>query len=387
MFQSNVPDIDRGTWRLWPSERVLWNGHAMAGVPRERMWQLAPALVLGFAAVSGLFAALVFFARLPGVQGLVTVTAYMTLFGVALWLLPRFLFGGAEYMVTDRRVLWKRGRLRRSMDRHAVTFGRIRWHRSVTGVGTLELVRAVPFGPLARQQRLTFTDVQSPDVVLAIVRGVTPSPTAGDSDVPMMERLDPGERVVWGGRPEGWLVGWREVGTALLGAIVLGIGMFRGHRLVHVIIGLEDAGLKVGSREWLLLLTASALGWAITVSVGVGLVWYGLVRARRLGLQTDYLLTDQRLLIRRGKTELSLGRSRIVDVADVPAMGGLHHLFLVLDAPESRALSVSGALGPVMPPRDKVPPVLFELRDADRVKRLILDRDEPSTSAHLPDAA
>lgn len=381
--------MDRAAWRLLPGERVWWQGRAQAGVPRERGWVLLPALVFGFAAVAALFAALVAVAGLPGARELITVAGYMTLFGVALALLPRYLLDGAEYLVTDRRVLWRRGRLRRSMDRTAITFGRIRWNHRVAEVGTLELVRAVPFGPLARQQRLVLSDVPAPDRVLAVVRGTPPSPNAGDGEVSLVERLDPGERVIWGGRPEGWLVGWRELGTAALGAAVLAIGLVRGHRLVQVLIGLEDAGLRVGSREWLLFFAASVLGWAITVAVGGWLVWYGLLRARRLGRATDYLVTDRRVLIRRGRTELSLDRRRIVDVAEIRVPRGLHHLFLVLDAPDSRALSVSGALGPVMPPRDGVPPVLFELgrADADRVRQVLLPRGEGRAAARLSDAA
>jgi hypothetical protein len=77
-----------------------------------------------------------------------------------------------------------------------------------------------------------------------------------------------------------------------------------------------------------------------------------------------------------------------VDVADQPAPRGLRHLFLVLDAPGSRALSVSGALGPILPPRDRVPPVLFELRDSDAVGKLILDRTVgPPAAPRLSDAA
>ncbi|MFW5925670.1 MAG: hypothetical protein ACOC9O_01815 [Myxococcota bacterium] len=387
MTRPTDSEADRAAWRLWPSERVRWQGRATPRVPRERVWLLLPALVFAFAAVAGLFAALVALAGLDGAGELTTVAAYMTVFGLALVLLPRYLLDGAEYMITDRRVLWRRGRLRRSMDRHAITFGRIRWHRSVPGLGTLELVRAVPFGPLARQQRLVLADVPEPDRVFSFVRGVAPSPRAGDGEVPVHDRLDPDERVLWGGQPQGWLLGWREVLIGALGLVVLGIGMLRGHRLVQVLIGLEDAGLAVGSWEWALLFSASALAWTIMVTVGGGLAWYGLVRARRLGQSTDYLLTDRRLLIRRGRTELSLDRRRIVDVAETKVPGGLHHLFLVLDAPDSRALSVSGALGPIAPPRDQVPPVLFELQDAEWVRGLILHRDRGPPMARFSDAA
>lgn len=367
------PSVNRARWRLYPSERVLWSGRAEPGVPPDRWWRMGAALAAGLALVAGLFGGLVFVAGLPGARELFTVVGYMALFATGLALFPRLVLAGGEYVITDRRVLWARGRLRRSMDRHAVTYGRIQWHRSAAGIGSLELVRDVPFGPLARKQRLVLSDIAAPDAVYAIVRGVTPSPHAGDPDVPLMDRLDPEERVIWGGRPEGWLLGWQEVATATGGALVTAVGLLHGHRLAQIIIGLEeDAVVTAGSWEWILLFGASAISWAITITVGAGLLWYGLGRARRLGRETDYLVTDRRVLIRRGRTELSVDRWRIVDVADQPGPRGLSHLFLVLDAPGSRALAVSGALGPLLPARDGVPPVFFELRDSDQVRRLIL---------------
>jgi hypothetical protein len=271
--------VNRAEWRLYPSERVLWQGRAQPGVPPERMWRIGPALAMGLAVVAGLFGALVALAGLPGARELFTVVGYMTLFAAALALIPRAVLGGGEYMVTDRRILWARGRLRRSMDRDAVTYGRIEWHRSAAGIGSLELVRAVPFGPLARKQRLVLSDIPAPDAVYAIVRGVSPSPHAGDPDVALIERLDPEERVIWGGRPEGWLLGWPEMGAAFAGAVVTVIGMLRGHGLAQVIIGLEeDAVLPFGSWEWLLLFSASAIAWSIMITIGggcFGTAWAG----------------------------------------------------------------------------------------------------------------
>ena len=132
------------------------------------------------------------------------------------------------------------------------------------------------------------------------------------------------------------------------------------------------------SLEWALLFSAVAISWVCILAIGIGLMWSGLVRARRLGDDTEYLLTDRRLLIRRGGTELSLDRGRIVDAALMPAAGRLHHLFLLLDSPESRAIADSGALGPVLPARDAVPPILFELADAEHVRARILGLEPAS---------
>jgi hypothetical protein len=50
-------------------------------------------------------------------------------------------------------------------------------------------------------------------------------------------------------------------------------------------------------------------------------------------------------------------------------------VFLILDAPEARALSDSGAMMPMPPARDIVPPVLYELKDTDQVCELLLQRE------------
>jgi hypothetical protein len=91
-----------------------------------------------------------------------------------------------------------------------------------------------------------------------------------------------------------------------------------------------------------------------------------------MGRDTEYVLTNRRVLIRRGRTELSLDRKTIVDVAVVPVADGCRHLYLILDAPEARALSDSGAMMPLSPARDLVPPVLYELRDTEGVCELLL---------------
>lgn len=380
-------EVDRSSFRLLPSEVVLWHGRSVGGVPRHRGFLIATALAFGIAAVAGLFALLLAVAKLPGAANTALTAGYLFVTGVVLAVVPAYLFGGGEYVLTDRRILLRRGRMRRAMERHAITYGRIHWNPTMPRIGHLELVRAAPFGPLSRRQRIVLHDVETPDVVFARVRGVEPSESAGASDVPLLDRLDPGEAVVWGGHPEGLLLGIREIGTAVAGAGLTVLGILYGQRVGAILLGLEEVGLPVRSAEWLLFFLAVALTTVILIGAGAALLWYGVGRSRRLGRETEYVLTDRRLLIRRGGTELSVDRKRIVDVADTPAGRGLHHVFLVLDAPGSKALAVSGGLGPSLPARDSVPPVLFELREVQSIKDLLATRASRPSLPPLSDAA
>ncbi|AKF08197.1 hypothetical protein DB32_005346 [Sandaracinus amylolyticus] len=327
------------------------------------------------AAVAALFAALMRIAALGGWQESGLVACYLAVFAIGGLLAPRYLLDPCEFAVTDRRVLWRRGRSVRSIERHAITYARVRWHRSVPGVGSLELVRAVPFGPLARSQRLVMHDLPAPDRVLAIIRDVEPTENAGDDQISLTDRLDEGEQVLWGAGPEGFLLGWQDVLITIGGAAVVLIGLRYGVLVGSILMDLEEVGLAVGSMPWVFLFSATMLTFAMIVGVGGALVWYGLVRARAQGRETEYIVTDRRLLIRRGRTELSLDRERIFDVAEAPSWRGLRNVFLILDGPGARALGDTGALTGLTPPRDAVPPVLYELRDTERVRDLLSSRD------------
>ena len=53
------------SWRLLPSERVLWQGGPKPGVPRDLRWTVALLLVLALALVTALFAGLLPFIHRP----------------------------------------------------------------------------------------------------------------------------------------------------------------------------------------------------------------------------------------------------------------------------------------------------------------------------------
>jgi hypothetical protein len=371
--ERNAMTLERA-WRLLPSEKVLWHGGPAPGAARDPIWWLAALLLYALGIVAGLFSGLLWIAELSGARQIGLMSVYLGLWATAVVVAPHFLHQRCEYLVTDRRVMWRRGRMTRWIDRHAISYGRIVWNRITPGVGHLELVRATPFGPLARMQRLKLMHLAAPDRVYACIRGVDPSPLLGDPDLPLTDRLDPGEEVLWGGGPQGWMLGWRDLTSALIGAFVLWLGVRYGSQALGLLVDLERLGLQVRSWTWLLLFLATALSFSVIAGAGASLIWHGIFRARALGRETEYVLTDRRVLIRRGRTELSLDRRSIVDVAVVPIVDGCRHLYLILDAPEARALSDSGALQPLSPARDLVPPVLYELRDTEDLCALLLSK-------------
>lgn len=364
-------------WRLLPSEEILWQGAPRPGISRDRRWVLIPALLITFAVVATLFAGLLAVADLPGVRSLAFVAFYLVLTAVGVVLWPRYNLDPCEYMITDRHVIWRRGTVRRAMDRRAITYGRVHWHRSEPGVGHLELVRAVPFGPLARKQRLTLHNVNAPDRLWALIRDAEPAEHAGFGDVALTDRLDRDETVVWGSGPAGFRLGPAEALTAAFGALVCLTGALYLYRTTGTLVELEEYGLPVRSMTWALLFSAITISAFTIIGVGIGLLWRGVWGARADGSRTEYLLTDRRLLIRRGSTELSVDRGRIVDVAAVPSSRGSTNIVLILDGPNGRALDDNGALSMFSaPPRAMVPPVLYEVDDPALVQSLLLEPAE-----------
>lgn len=376
------------SFRLLPSERVLWHGGPVPGVPRDPLWVWGPLIALVFAAVSGTFAALVAITGASGWQGTASLGAWAVVFAIGSWLAPHYLIDRNSYVVTDRRVLVKNGRTVRSIDRRALSFARVTWKSGAIGVGHLELVRAVPFGPLSRSQRLVLHDVRAPDVVLQIVRAGESSDVeeGRDRDLPMTDRLDRDERVLWGGGPEGSMIGWREVGTAALGVGMLALAVQYAWLAFGIVLDLEEIGLPVASVTWTLLLAATLLTFALLAGIGGGLIWYGTWHARAQGEATEYLVTDRRVLIRRGLVELSLDRARIVDLVARRGARGLCHAFFILDGPEGRALADGGALSAMLPSRVTVPPIFWELGELATLRQVLFGA-EASGEEEVPELA
>ena len=105
------------------------------------------------------------------VGGLLAFAAWMATLGIALNFGPRWWRSELEFILTDRHIVMRRGRLRRSIDRREVSYARIHWNPKRPGIGDLEIVRAVPTGALRRRLMLRLQSITAPDRVWAIVRG------------------------------------------------------------------------------------------------------------------------------------------------------------------------------------------------------------------------
>src|SRR5438105_7466314 len=147
-------------------------------------------------------------------------SAWCATLALGFWRLPLWWRSGVEYIVTERHVIWRRGKIRRTIERSQISFARILWSKKADGVGDLVLVRAVPTGALRRTLSLSLADVETPDRLWAIVRGIEPGRPLGSAERPLAQRLDDGERVVWSAIPlaSPWNV--RRVATAAVGVVL-----------------------------------------------------------------------------------------------------------------------------------------------------------------------
>jgi hypothetical protein len=348
-------------------ERIVWQARCRAKtVP---FVQKAAAVVCAVvSAVTLCFAVVLARILHAPVGGMVLFAAWCATAALASWRVPLWWRSEVEYLVTDKHVIWRRGRIRRSIDIGQISYALVRWSSADPTVGDLVIVRAVPTGALRRTLSLTLHEVEAPDKVWAVIRGVEPGAPLGSGERPLPQRLDPGERVLWSGAPLASPWTTRRVATAAVGAALAGAfarslarsvpsiaRVLRLHTLPPVLAGLLVGGV--------------ALGMMLLLVVAVGIGYSAIVRPRRLARATRYFVTNTRVLIVRGNEELSLDRSRIAYVIDAP-WRKLHDVFLVLDGPQARAMAPSGAFG-TEDRDDSLRPVLAAIADADTVGEIL----------------
>jgi hypothetical protein len=282
---------------------------------------------------------------------LILFAAWTATFALLVRMVPIIWAQAARFTVTDRHVIWRRGHVRRSIQRDGVSFARIEWNRRNPRVGDLELVRAVPTGALRRGLTVALQGVASPDRVWSIVRGAAARAPAGRWDQPLTERLEQGERVRWRGSPvRSWLA-WLPMSTRRTLTAALGVlCMMAAARTLLVVAPIPSrllhAGVEPYSIAFLALVSAVGLSLMLMVALGLGFLYVAIVQPPRLGRRTQYVITDSRIILQRGRKEIHVDRSMVVDVVDRSGLYGGRDVFLVLDGPQSRAFAAQGAFGP-----------------------------------------
>lgn len=302
------------------------------------------------------------------VGGMVLFAAWCATVALGAWRLPIWWRSQAEYLVTENHVIWRRGPIRRSIDRAQISYALIRWSASDPTLGDLVIVRAVPTGALRRTLSLTLHDVETPDRLWAVVRGVEPGAPLGSGERPLPQRLDAGERVLWSGAPLASPWTTRRVLTAVVGAL-LALTFVRSLARSAPVLARVVRGHALPPALAAVLVAAAALGMLVLLAVAAGVGYAALVRPARLARATRYFVTNARVLIRRDNEELSLDRSRIAYVIDAPSRK-LHDVFLVLDGPQARAMAPSGAFG-TEDRDDSLRPVFSAIADADTVGEIL----------------
>ena len=125
------------------------------------------------------------------VGGMVLFAAWCATVALGAWRLPLWWRSQIEYIITERHVIWRRGPIRRSIDRAQISYALVRWSPRDPTLGDLVIIRAVPTGALRRTLSLTLHDVDAPsrklhDVFLVLdgpqARAMAPSGAFGTED-------------------------------------------------------------------------------------------------------------------------------------------------------------------------------------------------------------
>jgi hypothetical protein len=363
-------------------ERIVWQGRCRAvTVPFTQKVVAGVAAVVSAVTLS--YAVVVASSLRAPVGGMVLLAGWCATLALAAWRGTLWWRSQLEYLVTERHVIWRRGPLRRSIEIGQISYALVRWSARDPSVGDLVIVRAVPTGALRRTLSLTLHDVEGPDRLWALIRGVEPSAPLGSGERPLAQRLDPGERVLWSAAPMASAWTARRAATAAVGGV---LALLFVRSLVQAVPTLSRV-LRLHQLSPVLaavLVAGMAMGMLLLLAVAVGVAYAAVLRPARLARATRYFVTNARVLIRRDNEELSLDRSRIAYVIDAPwkpartpetsegatAPKTLHDVFLVLDGPQARALAPSGAFG-TEDKDDKLRPVFSAIADADTVGEIL----------------
>ena len=126
-------------------ERIIWQGRCQTStVPiAEKAMTRQPVVV---SAVTLCYAIVVSESLDRRVEGIVSFSAWCAAPALGAWRVPLWWRSGVRYIVTERTVIWQRGRIRRSIEIGQFSFALVRWGAGDPSLGDLVLVRAVPTG-------------------------------------------------------------------------------------------------------------------------------------------------------------------------------------------------------------------------------------------------
>ena len=358
----------------YDGEEILWTGG-----PREAqtppLFEATAWVSFGIAVVATAFACVRSIGLGQSPTGSLLFAVWAVTVGLLSRTVPAWWTAGSRFTVTERSVIWQRGPFKRSLDRSSISYARITWSARSAHVGTLELIRAVPTGALRRKLALRLEGLESPDGVLAIIRGAEAVASPGHGTLPIAQRLDHDEHVLWAARPLPSLRAylprsaeeWSLV-AATLGLLAVSVTL--SLRTVALERRVLQAGFSLSSVPFWALMCGMAMAVAVILGTAIFLAKSTLVRRARALRETRYLISNKRVLIQRGREELHIERNRIVDVIDAPAGEGTRNLFLVIDGPRARAVATSGAFGEA----DRGPdlrPVFECVNDSDGARRVL----------------
>ena len=355
-------------------ERIVWTGRP--ALIRSSPFMRSIAVVAFVASGITLSFAFVVALTLHAPYGLLLLFAFWcAALGLGVLEGPRLLLAKARYVITDQHVIAIYGPFRRTIERRAISFARIYWDEKQPDTGNIELVRAVPTGALRRRLMLRLVGVRAPERVWAIVRGAERVAPRGGADLPLSQRLDVGERVIWSAQPRTKLRRFIPHGQREWGMLALAAFLFFG--VVRMAIGAFPALVKVHQggipfQSFTFVALAIGIGSTILLLLGIAcyLVYDAILRTGYLVAHTRYLVTNKRVLIQRRSEELHLDRSKILDVIEAPKGDGLYDLFLVLDGPRARAVAASGAFGELAR-GPNLRPVFEAVEDAESVSKIL----------------
>src|SRR4051812_18681869 len=119
-------------------ERIVWRGTPKV-LEAPLVLRVAAFALFAVATVSLCFSVVVSLALHVTPTEPFVFAAWSTVLGVMAIQAPKMWLEKVEYIVTERHVIMQRGLFRRTIERRAISFARIRWSAGQPGIGDMDL--------------------------------------------------------------------------------------------------------------------------------------------------------------------------------------------------------------------------------------------------------